>query len=230
MAKTRKKRKGRRKPSASPLVLLRPRLDKLLGNESWAEKDTQTIKTDLDTVSKGVKAPDFLPVLLYAQADAPAQVQARLDQVMAEWLKERGYVDSLLALLKQHKIAHEKQKYARAWLEAAGVHPSVLPQTQARTPFYQAHKHTDDSQGLIIVLWYTDSRRYKVQGMSFLIDFNPPWEGAVKDIIIFPPRSLKRAQREFVDSWEQQRGMPLQALSAAEVKREILQCLQANRR
>jgi hypothetical protein len=83
---------------------------------------------------------------------------------------------------------------------------------------------------MIVVLWYTDSRRYKVQGMDFLIDFNPPWEGAIKDIIVFPPRSPQRAQREFIDSWEQQRGMPLQELSAAEVKREILNCLEANRR
>jgi hypothetical protein len=230
MFKKRKKRKkGRHKLSVPPLTLLRPRLDKLLGDESWTQKDAQAIKTDLDVVFEGLQAPKFLPVLLKVYHSASAQVQASLDKVMPEWLNERRCTAPLLTLLKQHKIAHTEQKHARAWLKAAGVNPSALPQTQAQALFYQAHIHTGDSQGLIIILWYTNNRRYKVQGMSFLIDFNPPWEGAVKDIIFFPARSAKRALKQYVDSWTQQ-GMPLQSLDATEAKREILKHLEANRR
>jgi hypothetical protein len=229
MFKKRKKRKRQHKLSTPPLTLLRPRLDELLGDESWTQKDTQAIKTDLDVVCEGLQAPEFLPVLLKAYQSASAQTQASLDKVMPEWLNERGHTAPLLTLLKQHKIAHPEQKRARAWLKAAGVNPSAFPQTQAQTLFYQAHMHTDDSQGVIIILWYTNNRRYKVQGMNFLIDFNPPWEGAVKDIIFFPARSAKRALKQYVDPWAR-RDMPLQPLDATQAKREILKHLEANRR
>jgi len=97
-----------------------------------------------------------------------------------------------------------------------------------QSPFYRAYMYADDSQGLIIVLWYADRKRRKVQGLSFLIDFNPPWKGAVKDVMVFPRNSPKRVMQEYVDVWTQQ-DMPPSAIGAAEVKREILKSLEANR-
>ncbi len=229
MSKSRKKRKQKRSLSSfSPLALLRPRLDGLLGNEALAKKDAQALQADLNAVCKKLEPSEFMPVLLSACAGAPTQVQARLDAVVPEWLSERGYLDSLRVLLNQHRIADENQQRAVAWLEAAGSDVSELKERQAQSSFYRAFMHADDSQGVIVVLWYADHRRRKVQGMSLLIDFNPPWEGAVKDNMILPRRSPERAIEEFVDMWTQ-RGMRLEPLGAAEVKREILKSLDANR-
>lgn len=230
MSKSRKKRKQRRpRRNILPLTLLRPRLDKLLSNESLIKKEAQDIKADLDAVSKGVEASKFLPVLLKAYHSAPAQVQTCLDKVVPEWLGERGNVETLLELLEQHSIDYEGQKRARAWLEAVGADLSVLQELQTQPSFYQAFTYADGSQGLIIILWYADSRRRKVRGMNFLIDFNPPWEGAIKDIMVLPPCPPQRAMREYVEVWAQQ-GMPTEPLGAAEAKREVLKSLETNRR
>ncbi len=227
MSKSRKKQK-RSASSFSPLALLRPRLDGLLGNEALANKDSQALQADLNAVCKKLKPSEFLPVLLSACAGAPAKVQARLDAVAPEWLSERGYLDSLRVLLDQHRIADGDQQRAVAWLEAAGTDVSELKDRQVQSSFYRAYMHADDSQGVIIVLWYADHRRRKVQGMCLLIDFNPPWEGAAKDNMILPRRSPERAIEEFVGMWTQQ-GMRTEPLGAAEVKREILKSLDANR-
>jgi len=230
MAKTRKKRRQKQhKPSFSPLALLRPRLDELLSNEALAKKDAQALKEDMNAAVKGVEASEFLPVLLKAYPNAPAPVQARLDVVIPEWLAEHKYIDPLLELLKQHRIDHEDRQRALSWLEAAGADLSGLQERQAPTSFYQAYMYADDSQGFIIVFWYTDSRRRRVQGMNFLIDFNPPWEGAVKDIVVFPRHPPQRAIQEYVDFWAQ-RGMPPTSLDAAEAKEEVLKSLEVNRR
>lgn len=229
MSKSKKKRKQKRSTSSfSPLVLLRPRLDGLLGNEALVNKDSQALQADLNAVCKGLEPSEFLPVLLSACAGAPAQVQARLDAVAPEWLGERGYLDSLRTLLDQHRIADEDQQRAVAWLEAAGTDVSELKERQVQSSFYRAYMYADDSQGVMIVLWYADHRRQKVQGLSLLIDFNPPWEGAAKDNMVLPRRSPERAIEEFVGVWTQ-RGMRPEPLGAAEVKREILRSLDANR-
>ncbi|MCP4542449.1 MAG: hypothetical protein GY832_35445 [Chloroflexi bacterium] len=229
MSKSKKKRKQKRSTSSfSPLALLRPRLDGLLGNEALAKKDSQAIQADLNVVCKGLKPSEFLPVLLSACDGAPAQVQSRLDVVVPEWLGERGYLDSLRTLLDQRRITDEDQQRAVAWLEDAGTDVSQLKERQVQSSFYRAYIYTDDSQGVIVVLWYANHRRRKVQGMCLLIDFNPPWEGAAKDNMILPRRSPERAVEEFVGMWTQ-RGMYLDPLEAAEVKREILKSLDANR-
>ncbi len=230
MTKTRKKRKRKQhKPSFSSLALLRPRLDELLSNEALVKKDAQALKEDMNAVFKEVEASEFLPVLLKAYPDAPAPVQARLDAVLPEWLAEHKYIDPLLELVKQHRIDYEDQQRALAWLEAAGADLSGLQERQAQTSFYQAHTYADNSQSFIIVFWYTDGRRRRVQGMNFLVDFNPPWEGAVKDIAVFPRCPPERAIQEYLDFWAQS-GMPPTPLGAAEAKREILKSLEANRR
>ncbi|MEA3336063.1 MAG: hypothetical protein U9R25_09165 [Chloroflexota bacterium] len=230
MSKSRKKSKRRPfRQNISALTLLRPRLDKLLAEESLVEKETQVIKADLDALVTGLEATDILPILLKAYQNAPAQVQARLDEVVPEWLEQRRSIRALLEMLKQQGIDREEQKSAHTWLEGAGVDISDLEELQEQTSFYQAFRYSDDSQGVIIVLWYTGRWRRKIRGMNFLIDFNPPWEGAVKDIMLLPPRSPRRAMRDYVDVWAQ-RGMPLESAGAAEAKREVLKSLEANRR
>ncbi|OGG45889.1 MAG: hypothetical protein A3F84_17220 [Candidatus Handelsmanbacteria bacterium RIFCSPLOWO2_12_FULL_64_10] len=216
-------------PNIPPLTLLRPRLDNLLGGETLVEKDSQTLKAELDAVFDGLKAYDFLPVLLRAYHNTAAQVQSRIDEIAPEWLGERGYVGALLKLLERRTIHNESRKQALIWLEGAGADLSALQKVEQRTHFYRAYTYADDSQGLIEVFWYTDDSQRKVQGMNFLIDINPPWEGAVKDITAFPSRSPEKAIQEFVDIWKQ-RDMRLTPVGDSEVKKEILKSLEVNRR
>jgi len=222
------KKKKRSISSFSPLVLLRPRLDGLLDNEVLASKDSQALQADLNAVCKGLDPSEFLPILLNACAGASTPIQARLDAVVPEWLRERGYLNSLRTLVNQHRIVDEDQQQVVTWLEAAGIDVSELKERQVQSSFYRAWMYTDSSQGVIIVLWYADHWRRKVQGLSLLIDFNPPWEGAVKDNMILPRRSPNRAIEEFVNVWTR-RGMRPESLEAAEVKREILKSLDTNR-
>lgn len=230
MSKARKKQKSKRStPNISPLVLLRPRLDNLLGDESLAEKDTQTLKEDLDAVCMGVKPSDFLPVLLRAYQSAPTSVQAFLDDVVPVWLAERGHVDLLCQLVQASRLNPQSQDRALAWLQTAGLDPAALREWQPQSLFHGAYRCADDSQGVITIFWYTDGRRQKVDGMGFLIDFNPPWEGAIKDIFVCGPRSPASARQRYVDFWAQ-RGLPMQPISEAEVKRDVLQRLEINRR
>jgi len=95
--------------------------------------------------------------------------------------------------------------------------------------FYKAFTYADGSQGLILILWYAGRDQRQVEGMSFLIDFNPPWEGAVKDIMVLPPRPPKQAEQTYVGAWKRM-DMPLKPLDAARAKQKVLQALDANRR
>ena len=135
----------------------------------------------------------------------------------------------LHTLVQRQNLNLQSQACALAWLETAGVDTAAMQKVRQRTPVYGAYRYSDDSQGLINILWYTDSRQVKVQGMSFLIDFNPPWEGAVKDIMACGPSEPERALRRFVHFWAD-RGTPLQRVSDAEAKQEVLECLAVNRR
>lgn len=230
MSKARKKRKQKRStPNLSPIVQLRPRLDRLLSDETLAEKAPESLRTDLDNVFKGLKPFEFLPVLLRAYPYAPEQVQTRLDEMLPEWLSEHGYTDTLLDLLKKHRIDPKEEQRAQAWLTSAGADVSVLQEEREESLFYGAYTYSDESQGMVVIYWYTDHRRYEVRGMSFLLDFNPPWEGSVKDITVLPQRSPERAVQEYVGMLRQ-RGMPLEPLGAAEAKREVLKGLMINRR
>jgi hypothetical protein len=201
----------------------------MFGDEKLVEKDTSTIKTDLDAVFKGIKASDFLPVLLRAYSGASAQVQTHLSEVLPEWLSEGGYVKTLVELLENLRIDEKVQQHAHDWLKAVGSDLSELEKMEEQSLFFEAYTYSDDSQGLILLFWYEDRRQRKVEGMSFLLDYNPPWEGAVKDIAIYPASPPERAIPKYVGFWKQ-RGMPLGPLDAAEVKREIIRHLQINRR
>ena len=230
MSKSRKNRKAKRSQvRLSPLSMLRPRLDALLSDAALAEAAAPDLLAQLDAVCAGMKPEDVLPILLRATASAPVPMQARLDELVPGWLRTWQGSEALHRLVQRHTLSPSAHTRALAWLEAAGVDTSALQVLQLETPFYDAYRYSDDSQGLITILWYTDSRRRYVQGMGFLIDYNPPWEGAVKDLLICEPRAPEQALHHYVHFWTD-RGMPLQSISDAAVKQEVLACLAINRR
>ena len=107
------------------------------------------------------------------------------------------------------------------WLEDAGADPNALATLTHQDLFFQAYSAGDESQASVLLFWYTDNRRGRVQGFSFLIDYNPPWEGAVKDIIPYPKRSPEVAIAEFVERWKFGMRSP-EPIGPEEAKQEIL--------
>jgi hypothetical protein len=209
--------------------MLRPRLDALLSDTALADSAAQDITERLEAVCADLKPDDFLPTLLRALESALEPVQARLDEVIPNWLGARDGMQALHRLVQRHTLTPSGQTRALAWLEATGRDPAALQEFRLETPFYGAYRYADNSQGLINILWYTDGRRRHIQGLGFLIDYNPPWEGAIKDILVGEPSSPERALRRYVHFWTD-RGMPLQPISDAAAKRQVLECLAVNRR
>lgn len=224
-----KKRRGKQKsPNIPPITGLRRRLDAQFRREGWAERDDEALRAALDAAFEGLKADEALPVLVRARQQAPERVGQRLDKVIPGWLDARGYRDTLLALLEQDAIYAEGQPVATTWLQEAGVAPGALEEIQEEPSlFYAAYAYDDTSQGVVFVFWYTDRRRIRVCGMNFLIDHNPPWEGAVKDITVLPTRTPEAAT-EGVHLFHQ-RGMAVLEVDPTEAKDAILRALQANR-
>jgi hypothetical protein len=64
--------------------------------------------------------------------------------------------------------------------------------------------------------------------MGFLLDYNPPWDGAVKDVLVTRRLRPKRLLGELLETWS--RGdMGLEQISAEQAKTLILTALNRNR-
>ncbi len=222
------KKRRRAAISISPLSVLRPRLDKLLGDPATVDLEASALEAKLNALLEDLDPIKSLPILFKAVAKAPKNVQPCLDNVMPAWLTEHGYEDAILTLIERHRLNRVEQKIANTWLEDTEAKIPDLAEYQQQSLFYEAYTYSDFSQGLIIVLWHMDYRKRRIQGFNFLLDYNPPWEGAIKDSLLFPPASERKVQQEYVDSWAAQ-GAELKPLSAAEAKEEVLNHLLVNR-
>lgn len=211
------------------LSILRPRLQKLLDPENLAEKENADLLEALEELVKGLSPSKYLPILVKAACETPPEVRERLDQLLPDRFKTQGHTDLLLEFLEQGRFDSSEKRCVKTWLMDAEVpEENLAAATQTPSSFYKAYTYTDEfgSQGFIVVMWYTDPRRRRASGMSFLIDHNPPWEGAVKDVMVFPTRNPERLDRQFLDNWPHIEPVPL---GSAEVKQEILEALEHNR-
>jgi hypothetical protein len=227
MSKRDKQRQPKR-PIAG-LSSLRPRLDQLLRGESLPQADQDHIYESLDALTSGIKPAAFLPTLIAATGAAPEAAQTTLDKLLPDWLNERGHLASLGELIARHTFGGEQQERALAWLATAGADTNELTaELAAWDPFYDAYRTSNPSQGTVMIFWYTSPRKHRVQGLSLLLDFEPPWNGAVKDTMRYPQRAPEAAIEEFVDFWAE-RGMTPARLTAAEAKQEAIEALEHNR-
>ena len=222
-------KKGGGSPSISPLSTLRPRLDMLWSSEMLSQQDPSSLYAGLDAVVQGMKPSQFLPIMIAAFLAAPAQSQARLDQILPGWLRDRGYLETLEDLIANQALDHDRQPQALLWLETAGSDTHGLAELAQQDLFYRAYYCGDDSQASIMLFWYTNPRRTRVQGFNFLVDYNPPWDGSVKDIILYPQRAPEKAMVEFVESWKARMPQPTELITAVEAKQKILEALACNR-
>jgi hypothetical protein len=209
------------------LSSLRPRLDQLLRAEELGKQGDQ-IDEKLDALTEGIKPATFLPIVLAAFADAPAETQARLGEQLPGWLSERGHLAPLRDLLARHALDGEPRQMALAWLASAGADAADLAQDDAWESFYDAYTAGNPMQASLMIFFYTNRRKHRVHGLSLLLDFEPPWDGAVKDTMRYPQRAPDDAIDEFVRFWDR-RGESLQRLTAIEAKRRAIEALEHNR-
>lgn len=225
-----KKKKPNRGPNLSPLSFLRPRLDGLLNNPGWAERDVAAIYADLTAVVKGIEEAAYLPILLKTVNDAEQAVQQRLLELLPGWLQQMDGVDALVALVEQGNLQPQGNLRAIAVLEACGVTVSAAPVGKDHA-FHSAYFGADDmgSQGFLIILWYANQQQNRVRGLNFLLDFNPPWDGAVKDVMTLPQRSPRDMVEQFVDRWRNQDArINIDKLDAVAAKQRLIEALACN--
>jgi len=228
MSKPRKRKDKKRSgpPSMSPAAVLRPRLDALWANPAWPQGDEPSLRADLSAMVRGTGVSLFLRTMLRAYQEAPAPAQARLAQVLPGWLRDNGYLPELARIVSEGSLDEARRNLALSWLQATGADTSALAVRQEDT-FYGACYGGNEFQAVLIVLWYKDRRRSRVQGMSFLLDFNPPWEGAVKDVAALPQRDAQLAVRALTEFWAS-RGTKLQTMLAEEAASKLVQALAHN--
>jgi len=214
-------------PNLPAAALLRPRLDALFKDSALAEKSDAEILAALDELARGAKPDLLLPTLIRAWQAAPASAQARLAALIPNWLRERGHIATLQELAARNRLDAELRAAASAWLSANGVN---LPQPTpiATDLFYQAYDLDNGMQGTTRVLWYVSEKKNRLYGMSMLYDHNPPWDGAVKDILVLPKDDPRDTLRRFVDIWAT-RGETMAPISGSAAKTKILKSLQRNR-
>jgi hypothetical protein len=224
-----KRDKQRRPERRVGLSSLRPRLDELLRSERLAELNQAALYEELDRLTEGIKPAVFLPTIASAALHAPEAAQARLDEQLPDWLTERDLVATLGDLATRESLDDQQRQRALAWLSAAGADTGdLVAEAEAWDPFYAAYTAGNEMQASLMIFWYTSRRQHRVHGISLLLDFQPPWDGAVKDAMRYPQRAPAAALEKFVQFWDR-RGAPAEALTAVEAKRRALEALAHNR-
>jgi hypothetical protein len=144
----------------------------------------------------------YLPVMLKAFGAIEPAIQEDLALLMVTWLKRRDDIPHLKDMVEEGRFDAASGTTARQWLDHAGEPINLTPQTAAEQ-FYAAAEGVDKlgSQGLLYVAWYGNRLRSRVRGCYFLIDYNPPWEGAIKDILWYNWRDPEGDQQKFLDVW-----------------------------
>lgn len=93
-------------------------------------------------------------------------------------------------------------------------------------PFFRAYLHQQQPyQRLLLLFWYTDDTRQSVHGLNLLLDFNPPWDGSIKDLIVYPPLPEVEIQVRFIEPWHEQ----LVPLSEEEARKELVDAFLCHR-
>ena len=214
-------------PNLPATALLRPRLDALWNNPALPQQSDAEIQTPLDELARGVNADFLLLTLIRAYQSAPAATRSRLDALLPAWLRAREHIAALAELVAKGRLDAELRETAGTWLAASGANLE-LPVRAPGDLVYGAYDFDNGSQATTQVLWYVNEKKNRLHGMSVLIDHNPPWDGAVKDAMVFPKLDVRDMLRRYVDVWEQ-RGPGLAAISGAAAKTKILHALSRNR-
>ncbi len=225
-----KKKRGR--IDISPETMLRPRIDRLWADDALLHKDEAAIAGDLDALARDVSPELFVKTMLLAYQAASEAGRAKLDGVLPRWLARSGHADLLKELAADQSLGPDSRPLALTWLEVAGLDTDDLKREPSL--FIQAlyldnrGPLGDKSQAYVVVFWYTSPRQNRALGLGFLLDYNPPWDGSVKDVIVLPRRSPRGLIRYVRKHWDRT-GRLLEDISPERAKTVILTALKCNR-
>lgn len=227
MSKRKKKRRG---PSFSPASMLRPRMDKLWADDALLHKDEAAIEEDLDVLAKNVSPKLFVSTMLRSYRAASEATQSHLQDILPRWLSQSGHLDALKEITASRATGADLQSLAITWLEATGIDRADIKKQPNLflKAYYQddADEWREKGQAFVVVTWYTDSRKKRAQGLGFLIDYHPPWDGALKDTLITSRMSPDEIHSQF--SYWGLRSIALDIISLERAKTEILTALTCN--
>lgn len=232
MSRRKSKRKKRKTTSVPLATTLRLRLDNLWADSALLHKDDKAIKGDLDVVARNISPDLLVKTMLRAYLSTSATARARLDSVLPRWLSQHNHMNVLKEMAADLSLDIDLRPTALAWMKAVGV--DTKPLERLPDLFLEAYYYDDTamlgekSQAYVVVFWYTNPKRNRAQGIGFLLDYNPPWDGSVKDILVTPRRLPKRLLRDILGVWEQG-GMEPEPVSAEQAKAVILTALNCNR-
>lgn len=186
----------------------------------------------MDALAKGIKPEIFLQAIIATQLDASDSLRDWIDDALPSWLRERNYLEPLRTMVAREMVSGEQEQQALTWLEAARSDVRDLVALVQQDTFYQAYYNGNEMQAALIILWYANRQQTRVRGFNFLIDFQPPWDGSVKDNIYFGQRTPEAAIREFVELWYERTrmyGTAVKSLDAVAAKQKALTALTCNR-
>ncbi|MDQ4078609.1 MAG: hypothetical protein M3220_20505 [Chloroflexota bacterium] len=207
---------------------LRPRIEAAWRDEALPEQEEKAIVAMLDDLARGVDERFLLSTMLRAFSEAPSTVQGCLREPLPTWLQRRGHLDTLQEMVADLTLEPELQEVALAWLAAAGVEVERIEVAEPEDLYYDAYVFDNGAQAHLALLWYTDARRKRVSGLGFLIDLNPPWEGAIKDAMRYPVRSPQGIV-SFISGADSPFGLEMVPISRDEAIERLLEALDANR-
>lgn len=201
---------------------LRQRLNNVLG----VANEPQATVAQIDQLTEGLKPTAFLPIVVSASGAAGAR--SDLDAPLVNWMQQAKLLGPLSELVARAGLDEGGQQLALRWLEAANFDTASLRATLDWNAFYRAYQVGNEFQAAVAVFWYTSPQRRRVRALSLLLDFEPPWEGALKDVAVLGQRSPDEAINAFFDLWRGQGGEP-RPLTASEAQQAILVALGRNR-
>ena len=215
-----------KRPNIAPAALLRVRLEAAWLAENAAQQTPEQLEAALHTASHGLKLEPVLTTTLSTFDVASSEVQAKLEMVLPAWLAEHDGLDTLESLVVKDRLTAAQTAHALRWLVAVGrdVH-TLVP--SAEGTFHSAYALESEWQAAVIVLWYSNPQRNRARGLQFLIDRNPPWDGAIKDVMLFPNKPPQLLIERYVDMW-QERGPAMTPIDAATLKRTLVSALKQN--
>ncbi len=213
-------------PNVAPAAVLRVRLEAAWLGPGAALQTAEQLQAGLQAAGQGLKPDLVTSVVLPVYASASPETQARLERVLPEWLARLDGLSALEALVRREQLTAALQTIGLRWLAAGGREVSLI-MPSAESTFHSAYALDDSSQAAVSVLWYSNAQRNRARGMQFLIDHNPPWEGAIKDVMLFPNKPPEQLIERYVEMWAE-RGQAMTPIDAAAAKHKLVLALKQN--
>lgn len=216
------------RPGAQPNPAIRlsnlgPRLLQLIANKA---DDPAALQAELTRLTDGLKPSSFLPIVVGVLA-APGTPREQVAAPTSAWLQQQGLLAPLHDLQNRHAFRDAEQDVARTLLEAGGITVAPEAVVELADLFLAAYELGAPSQDSPTLFWYEDVRRRRVRSAAFLVDFEPPWEGAIKDVANNTHRDFDRARDDFVSLWMSRGIRPLE-LDAATAAQRVWTALRQN--